>query len=157
MEEWRSVLGGAYEVSDLGRARYAKTGLVRQIKTCKRGYAWLTVANGCGSSRNLSIARLVCEAFNGPAPDGMDVDHINRIRSDNRPCNLRWVTRAENLINRVHPQGEKKTQAKLSARDVSAIRQLFPTTSNTELGARFGVHRRTIADIRNEITWKKEA
>lgn len=31
-------------------------------------------------------------------PSG-DVDHINRVRTDNRRCNLRRATRAQNLIN----------------------------------------------------------
>ena len=36
----------------------------------------------------------------GPIPDGMDLDHINGIRNDNRIENLRIATRAENLWNK---------------------------------------------------------
>lgn len=36
----------------------------------------------------------------GRPPAGLETDHINRNRLDNRRCNLRHVTRRENLLNR---------------------------------------------------------
>lgn len=35
----------------------------------------------------------------GMPPSGMFIDHINRNRLDNRKCNLRFVTRAQNRVN----------------------------------------------------------
>ncbi len=35
-----------------------------------------------------------------PCPPGMEIDHINRDRLDNRKCNLRVVTRSQNCANR---------------------------------------------------------
>lgn len=44
------------------------------------------------------VARLVCEAFNGPPPDGKNVCmHIDENSRNNRPENLRWGTQKENL------------------------------------------------------------
>ena len=49
------------------------------------------------------VHRIVCRAFNGlPPADKPFVDHINRIRHDNRPENLRWVSYKENNDNTGH-------------------------------------------------------
>lgn len=43
--------------------------------------------------------RIVWEAFNGEIPEGMEIDHINTDRSDNRLENLRLVSSSENKRN----------------------------------------------------------
>lgn len=43
--------------------------------------------------------RLVWEYFNGPIPEGMEIDHINCERSDDRIENLRLATRRQNARN----------------------------------------------------------
>lgn len=47
----------------------------------------------------LKAHRLIWEVCNGPIPDGMHIDHINGIRSDNRIENLRVVLHSENMKN----------------------------------------------------------
>ena len=50
------------------------------------------------SGLNLKIARLVCEAFHGPAPEGkLYVLHRDENSRNNRPDNLYWGTQKENL------------------------------------------------------------
>ena len=46
------------------------------------------------------VHRIVWEMHNGPIPEGMEIDHINHIKTDNRIENLRVVDRAKNLMNR---------------------------------------------------------
>lgn len=48
----------------------------------------------------IRVHQVVCTAFHGPAPEAdMVVDHIDTNRCNNRPENLRWVTRLENALN----------------------------------------------------------
>lgn len=42
------------------------------------------------------VVMLMCYGFYG---EGLDVDHINHVRNDNRLFNLRFVTRSENSKN----------------------------------------------------------
>lgn len=44
--------------------------------------------------------RMIWIFANGDIPDGIQIDHINGVRSDNRLTNLRLVTNAENQRNR---------------------------------------------------------
>ena len=56
------------------------------------GYMYLT--------GNISIHQIVCTAFHGtPSDPKMVVDHIDTNHCNNRPENLRWITRLENTLN----------------------------------------------------------
>ena len=43
--------------------------------------------------------RYIWEHYNGKIKDGLEIDHINNIRTDNRIENLRLATRGENQYN----------------------------------------------------------
>jgi hypothetical protein len=58
------------------------------------GY-WATKVDGKAVSQH----RYVWEKANGPIPAGMQIDHINGDRRDNRLSNLRVVTHQENSKN----------------------------------------------------------
>lgn len=46
------------------------------------------------------IHRIIYEMFNGPIPKGIEIDHINGIRNDNRIENLRLATTSQNAMNK---------------------------------------------------------
>ncbi|MCF0178649.1 MAG: HNH endonuclease [Bacteroidales bacterium] len=58
------------------------------------GYIQVSV-NG----KNRLAHRVVWEIYNGEIPKGMQIDHINHVRTDNRIENLRLVSHQENKKN----------------------------------------------------------
>lgn len=53
------------------------------------------------------VHRLIWVMMNGEIPAGLEIDHINGVRSDNRLKNLRMVTDRQNAVNR--PRGPKSS------------------------------------------------
>ena len=102
MEIWKKVPNFSdYEVSNHGNLRNFHTKYKLSVKSHHDGYVRPGLKNDDGIKKSLSIHRMVCYLFNGkPENDTLTVDHINRIKHDNRAVNLRWVTRSEQQLNR---------------------------------------------------------
>lgn len=83
------------------RDQYGNINLKKQHITNK-GYMYIWRGR---RKKKLRVHRIVAETFIPNPENKSDVDHINRIRNDNRVENLRWVTRLENAQNR----GPKKS------------------------------------------------
>lgn len=72
---------------------------VGTIAGCIDGFGYRVVRLG---GKNHKAHRIAWELANGPIPKGMQVDHINHVKSDNRLCNLRLVTCTANNHNKSH-------------------------------------------------------
>lgn len=97
-EVWKDIPGyeGLYQVSNLGRVkslRFNKEKILKQ--SFIKGYYDIKLAKNKVGKR-FSIHRLVYMTFKGPIPEGLQVNHINEIKSDNRPENLNLLTPKEN-------------------------------------------------------------
>ena len=69
-----------------------KRGRILKSHTNKLGYAHVILTDMDGKQHMKYVHRLVATTLI-PNPDNLhEVDHINRIRNDNRPENLEWGT-----------------------------------------------------------------
>lgn len=108
---------GFYEVSDDGLVRSlprpATAGRVLKPWVTKSGY--LTVKlwrENRGVPRGIHI--LVCEAFHGPRPDGLETRHLDGNQLNNVVGNLCWSTRLENMRDQLrHGTHAQKKQEDL--------------------------------------------
>lgn len=90
-----------YQVSNLGTIRSDKSGnwLPMKPHVDKKGYCRVNLSSGRKCHKSYAVHRLVFEAFVEKIPEGMEIDHINAVRDDNRLENLRVVTHKENANN----------------------------------------------------------
>ena len=88
-------------VEFLSRARmYISNPLVRtKGHDDSDGYKVISLSVN-GKMKNLKVHRLIALAFHLNHEGFSEVDHINRDKSDNRPCNLRWIDHRTNASNR---------------------------------------------------------
>lgn len=62
----------------------------------KKGYLRLCT-NIAGRQHHFMVHRIVWVSVNGPVPDGHEVDHIDRVKTDNRISNLEAVPGSVNM------------------------------------------------------------
>ncbi len=94
MESWRRIFqNDDYWVSDHGNVKYGDDKIsLRDL----HGYRYVYLS-GHGSHR---VHRLVWSTFKGEIPDGMQIDHKDRVRDNNHLANIRVGTPSQNQANR---------------------------------------------------------
>lgn len=109
-ELWKPIPGyeGLYEVSDYGRVKSLRSNRIMTAAPNRKenGYYRVTLSKN-GISTKQYVHRLVVKAFlEDPIDDTYEVNHKNKITSDNRLCNLEWVTHKDNIKHRFnwHPE-----------------------------------------------------
>jgi hypothetical protein len=101
VEKWKEVIidtkKTGYFISDKGRLKY--NNVIRKGAVLSCGYHHYSMTIN-GIKKHYISHRLVAIAFlEEPPIKNMSVDHINRIREDNRVENLRWATAKEQAAN----------------------------------------------------------
>jgi len=157
-ELWKTIPGYApYEVSSLGRVRRKERVLVSILDAKGYPHLSLSIKNKLYQKK---VHRLVAEAFIGPRPDGLETNHKNGVKTDNRPENLEYVTLQENhrhaAVLGLFRRGSNHGMSKLTEDDVRDIRRLYSVGGHTHksLGEKYGVHHSTVRAIILRQNWK---
>lgn len=165
-EEWRHVVGyeGVYAVSSHGRimrvapGQRTRPGLIRkQVPRGEGGYLGIRLRDKeTGRERSHFIQVLVAAAFLGPKPPGMQVNHLDTNKHNNRLDNLEYATPKRNVEHSLVNGARKRsgTGKCLTPEEVRAIQQHPRNISCRALGERFGTSHETIRCIRNGTRWK---
>lgn len=121
MEEiWKTVPDFEdYQVSNLGRIKsfkQNKNGKIIRGREDKDGYLMVDLRGR--TIKKFKVHRLILSVFN-PCEnmDKLEVNHKNRIRTDNSLNNLEWVTHAQNMNSpEIYEEIKKKTSGILNSR-----------------------------------------
>lgn len=123
-----------------------------------KGYMGIMVSiDGKVASRY--VHRLVCEAYYGACPAGMECRHRNGVRSDNVPDNVAWATKATNEADKVEHgtlnNGARNGQAKLTESDViEARRRVAAGEQIKSVAADFNVRAGRVRDAVRGKKWR---
>ena len=98
--------------SKIGKGKFLKHDI-------RKGYLSVTLSN-----KHKSVHRLIAEHYIPNPENKPEIDHMNRIKTDNRIENLRWVTKCEQQYNRKTPTSNTtghKNIVKRKGRDLYEI------------------------------------
>lgn len=95
-ETWKLICGyEPYEISSTGRVRNKKGRILSPFRHHK--YLAIHLRRDKQVTKKLFLHRLVAEAFIPNDNSGVQVNHKNHVRNDNRVENLEWVSADENM------------------------------------------------------------
>jgi hypothetical protein len=120
------------------------------------GYYYVSLPGGAKER----LHRLLWEVYSGrPIPEGLQVRHLNDVRTDNREENLALGTHGDNMRDRrdngLDPIGSKNSQAKLTEPQVKAIRKRAKKGDKPAvLAGEYGVSLSTVRGIIRGDIWK---
>lgn len=168
--KWAEIDGFPdYQVSSSGvvrrsndGVRVAAGGILGTVIGKNDGYERIGIyKNGKRYSRY--VHRLVASAFISKIGPGLQVNHINGIRHDNRVENLEIVTPSQNVRDQikkrpsVYPdrKGEKSFSTGLTKKDVMAIRGQYASGGATqkEIGDKYGITQNAVSKIVTRSNW----
>lgn len=172
-EIWKDILGyeGYYQVSSMGRVRGIDRlnvkGKPLEGRVLKPAISMNYKCVALMKNRNHKthkVHSLVCEAFLGKRDKGIECNHINGDKLDNRVENLEYCTRTENILHarKVLERkmisgciGEKHGCSKLRNEDIINIRLLYSEgVLQIELARMFNVRQTSISNIVLRKSWR---
>ena len=115
--------------------------------TRKKGFLTPRKTRGYSMISYVRLSHIIWIAANGAIPYGMQIDHINGDRDDDRLCNLRLVSRSENIM---------LSTATLTYSQAEEIRRKY-TEGNSicKLAKEYSVEKTVIWRVINNKTYTK--
>jgi len=133
------------------------------LKPIKMGrYVGLQLVRRDGHVEKAYLHRLICEAFHGPCPDGMECRHLDGDKTNNNASNLKWGTKLENESDRkahgTTALGEANPMAKLTRDCVRQMKDYREKTGDSYrlIGIKFGVSAMTAYRAITGQSWREE-
>lgn len=157
IEEWRVIKDFPdYVVSNYGRVMKFKRKYIMKQTLNSKGYSYAR-PNG----HKIFIHKLVMEAFYGPRPVGLEINHLDMDKTNNRLSNLEYCTRKDNAKHAIKngrggyfKKGKNHIRAKLRDEDILRIRALVSNGhSKSSVGRIFNVKCSAIYNIIKGRTW----
>jgi hypothetical protein len=171
VETWKPVAGYErhYEVSSEGQARRISPaqntfpGRLLKPHTARHGYKRFAFAVE-NTVKHCNAHRVVWEAFVGPIAPGLQINHKNGVKDDNRLSNLEVVTPSENTLHgfrvlgrqgvRNPMPGSKHGNSKLTEADLPKMIALRQSgLSQQKIATLFGVDQTTVSRILLGKAW----
>jgi|688.fasta_scaffold774041_2 hypothetical protein len=169
MEEiWKTIKGHPnYEVCIDGRIRKKevlltyRTGANRLHKqrmlkpdSSHMDYCRVTFSQG-NKQKRLSVHRVVAEHFLSRIPGKDFVNHKDGNRLNNHANNLEWCTSSENELHSYRVLGKVNPIRKLTDEQASEIRTKKGSIPSRALAAMYGVNKKTVLNIWNNVYYIK--
>lgn len=122
MEIWKSTQYQDIIVSNMGNVYNTKTQRLLALNAGTNDYKKVSVKLADGSRKTREVHRIILETFKPLANQkNLVVNHISGNKSDNRLCNLEWVTQRVNTSNTHFG----KHQQKLTKEQQEEVRALY--------------------------------
>lgn len=137
-----------------------KGGLKKQTPS-KKGYMTIKVTNSFSEPKRLSVHRVVIQSFLKTTGDGLQINHIDGVKTNNELNNLEFVTLQQNIehakINNLMARGENVGCSVLNEEQVLWIRKNHipkcRQNGTRAMARKFGVNHKTISLLIHKKTW----
>lgn len=163
MTEWRKIKRfDGYEISSDGKVRSNRHKSVNKILrvSCATDHYPRVVLCINNKRKNMTVHRLVANAFIKNPNAYKVVNHKNGIKTDNRAENLEWCTHGHNTRHAMNEgliniMCENAPSAKLTNENVLKIKKMLigKELTHKDISKIFGVHETTISSINTGKNW----
>lgn len=139
-----------------GSKRHTRPWRPVKVHPTRLGYTQYKLRRDDGRLVTCKVHQLVCAAFHGPCPSGLETRHDNGVRDDNRADNLLWGTHSDNVKDAVahgtwQRYGESNANCKLTDEQVRWIRSVHKirpkVATQAQIAAMFGVSKNHVSKI----------